>query len=290
MITSLPDLFIDIIVRPKEKIKKTGNVRSEIEIKIGGNAANFSIVLGKLGIKNNLIACLGKFSYDLFKDFIEKNNVILYPHFTSDNITVSIERKDRVMLTDSRGIQVDKIEEYKEIIKESKYIFFGNWNNNKKSNDLLKWIIEISNAKIYLDIGDPSINKENLKGLVEILKSGRIWVLSLNEYELYYLSNYLGIKGKDYVELANNLFKEINVENLDIHSPDFVYSLPSKVYLRIEKIKPRVLTGAGDTWNAANFYGYYKKLNDEDRLRFANEIAKKYILKEFLNFFHKLFS
>jgi len=71
MITSLPDLFIDIIVRPKERIKKTGNVKSEIEIKIGGNAANFSIALGKLGIKNNLIACLGKLSYDLFKEFLE---------------------------------------------------------------------------------------------------------------------------------------------------------------------------------------------------------------------------
>jgi len=281
MITSLPDLFIDIIVKPGGKMKKTGNVRSEIEIKVGGNAANFSIALGKLGIKNNLIACLGKLSYDLFKGFLEKNNVILYPHFTSDNITVSIEKRDRIMLTDSRGIQIDKIEEYIEIIKESEYIFFGNWNNNKKSNDLLRWIIKISNAKIYLDIGDPSINKENLNGLIEVLKRGKIWVLSLNEYELYYLSNYLGIRGKDYIELANNLFKGIRVENLDIHSPDFVYSLPSKVYLKIEKVKPKILTGAGDTWNAANFYGYYKGFTDEDRLKFANKIAKRYILKEF---------
>jgi len=278
MITSLPDLFIDVIVRPKGKIKKTGNIRSEVYIKVGGNATNFSIALGILGIKNNLIACLGKLSYNLFKDFLEENNVILYPYFTSDNITVSIEREDRVMLTDSKGIQIEKLERYEDIIKESKYIFFGNWNNNRKSNKLLKWIIEVSNAKIYLDIGDPSINKENLEGLIEILKSGRIWVLSLNEYELYYLSNYLGIKGNNYVELADKLFKEIRVENLDIHSPDFVYSLPSKVYLKIEKVKPKVLTGAGDTWNAANFYGYYKGFNDEDRLEFANGIAKAYIL------------
>jgi len=281
MITSLPDLFIDIIVRPKGKIKKTGNIRSEVYIKVGGNATNFSIALGKLGIKNNLIACLGKLSYDLFKDFLEENNVILYPYFTYDNITISVEKGDRIMFTDSRGIQIEKLEEYKEVIEESEYIFFGNWNNNKRSNELLKWIIENSNAKIYLDIGDPSINKENLGGLIEILKSDNIWVLSLNEYELYYLSNYLGIKGDNYIELANNLFKEIRVENLDIHSPDFVYSLPSKVYLKIEKVKPKILTGAGDTWNAANFYGYYKGFNDEDRLRFANEIVKRYILKEF---------
>ncbi|RDD52557.1 carbohydrate kinase family protein [Nanoarchaeota archaeon NZ13-N] len=282
MITSLPDLFIDIIVKPIEKLdKRTGNIRSIAKMKIGGNAANFSIALGKLGIKNNLIACLGELSYNLFKSSIEKYNVTLYPYFTSDNITVSLEEEDRVMLTDSRGIQVDKIEEYREIIKRSKYIFFGNWNNNKKSNDLLKWITEVSNAKIYLDIGDPSINKENINELIRILKSKRIWVLSLNEHEVSYLSNYLGIEGDNYIEIANKLFREINVENLDVHSSDFVYSLPSKAYLKIEKVRPKILTGAGDTWNAANFYGYYKGLNDEERLKFANEVAKSYILEEF---------
>ncbi len=282
MITSLPDLFIDIIVKTyRDKIKITGNIPSEILIKIGGNAANFSIALGKLGVKNNLIACIGKTSYTLFKDLLEKHNVKLYPIFTHDNITVSIENSERVMFTDPKGIQIEEISKYEDIIKKSKYIYFGNWNNNKMSNSLLEWITNISKAKIYLNIGDPSVNKENLDGLVKILKSGKIWVLSINDYELSYLCEYLKVNGCTYIELANNLFKILDIENLDIHSPDFVYSLPSKTLIKVDKVKPKVLTGAGDTWDAANFYGYYKNYDDESRLKFANEIAKKYVLGEF---------
>ncbi|MEM1895835.1 MAG: carbohydrate kinase family protein [Nanopusillaceae archaeon] len=278
MITCLPDLFLDIIVKSKKENKKTGNIKSKILIKIGGNAANFSIALSKLGLKNNLIACCGKLSYIIAKKELKKLKINFYPVFTKNNITVSIEKEDRIMFTDSRGIQISKISKYLDIIKKSEYIFFGNWNNNKKSNELLKWIIENSNAKIYLDIGDPSVNRKNLPNLIKILKEGKIWTLSLNEHELSYLCNFLGINGEDYIELSKNLFKEIKVKNLDIHSPDFVYSLPSDTYIKIEKIKPKILTGAGDVWNAANFFGYYKKFSNIERLKFANEIAKKYIL------------
>jgi hypothetical protein len=83
------------------------------------------------------------------------------------------------------------------------------------------------------------------------------------------------------LDLANKLYKILNVEHLDIHSPDFVYSLPSNIYIKIKKVKPIILTGAGDTWNAGNFYGYLNNLDNKDRLLFANEIAKKYILNEF---------
>lgn len=281
MITCLPDLFLDIIVKSKKENKKTGNIKSKILIKIGGNAANFSIALSKLGLKNNLIACCGKLSYIIAKKEFKKLKINFYPVFTKNNITVSIEKEDRVMFTDSRGIQISKISKYLDIIKKSEYIFFGNWNNNKKSNELLKWIIENSNAKIYLDIGDPSVNRKNLPNLIKILKEGKIWTLSLNEYELSYLCNFLEIDGEDYIELSKNLFKEIKVKNLDIHSPDFVYSLPSDTYIKIEKIKPKILTGAGDVWNAANFFGYYKKFSNIERLKFANEIAKKYILGQY---------
>jgi hypothetical protein len=52
-IISLPDLFLDIITKKIDINKNTGNINQEIRLKIGGNAANFSIALGKIGIKIN---------------------------------------------------------------------------------------------------------------------------------------------------------------------------------------------------------------------------------------------
>ncbi|WP_231434294.1 hypothetical protein [Candidatus Nanopusillus massiliensis] len=75
-----------------------------------------------------------------------------------------------------------------------------------------------------MDIGDPSINIENLNELIKILKEKRIRVLSLNEYELEYLGNFLKLDYENLLDLANKLYKTLNVEHLDIHSPDFVYS------------------------------------------------------------------
>jgi sugar/nucleoside kinase (ribokinase family) len=285
-IISLPDLFLDIITKKIDINKNTGNINQEIKLKIGGNATNFSIALGKIGIKNKLIAGCNKISELIFRQYIKdkKLKIRFLPIYIDISITISFEDNDRIMITDPKGIQIgiNEIKKYEKVLKKTKYIFFGNWNNNKKSNELLEYIINLNrDAKIYLDIGDPSINIENLNELIKILKENKIWVLSLNEYELEYLGNFLKLDYENLLDLANKLYKILNVEHLDIHSPDFVYSLPSNIYIKIEKVKPIILTGAGDTWNAGNFYGYLNNLDNKDRLLFANEIAKKYILNEF---------
>ena len=285
-IISLPDLFLDIITKRIDINKNTGNINQEIRLKIGGNAANFSIALGKIGIKNKLIAGCNKISELIFKQYIKdkKLKIRFLPIYTDISITIGLEDDDRIMITDSKGIQIgiNEIKKYEKVLKKIKYIFFGNWNNNKKSNELLEYIINLNgDVKIYLDIGDPSINIENLNKLIKILKENKIWVLSLNEYELEYLGKFLKLNYENLLDLANRLYKILNIEHLDIHSSDFVYSLPSNMYIKIEKVKPKILTGAGDTWNAGNFYGYLKNLDNKDRLLFANEIAKIYILNEF---------
>ena len=265
-IISLPDLFLDIITKRIDINKNTGNINQEIKLKIGGNAANFSIALSKIGIKNKLIAGCNKISELIFRQYIKdrKLKIRFLPMYTDISITISLEDDDRIMITDPKGIQIgiDEIKKYEKILKKTKYIFFGNWNNNKKSNELLKYIINLNrDAKIYLDIGDPSINIENLNELIKILKENKIWVLSLNEYELEYLGNFLKLNYENLLDLANKLYKILNIEHLDIHSSDFVYSLLSNTYIKIEKVKPIILTGAGDTWNAGNFYGYLNNLD-----------------------------
>ncbi|MGC9133354.1 MAG: PfkB family carbohydrate kinase [Nanopusillaceae archaeon] len=283
-IISLPDLFLDIITKRIDINKKTGNINQNTILKIGGNASNFSIALSKLNIENILIVGCNKISELILREYIKENKLKIrfIPIYKDISITISLEGEDRVMITDPKGIQIgkDDIKKYEKIIKKAKYIFFGNWNNNKKSNELLEYILDINKGKIYLDIGDPSVNIENLNKLIEILKERKIWVLSLNDYELKFLGDFLKIDYSDIKDLAKKIYSLLNIENLDIHSPDFVYSLPSDKYIKINKVEPKILTGAGDYWNAGNFYGYINNFNNEERLNFANEFAKKYILNQ----------
>ncbi|BBL45603.1 ribokinase-like domain-containing protein [Nanobdella aerobiophila] len=283
MITSLPDLFIDILIKNIKINKNTGNINKDIIIKLGGNAGNFSLALAKLNIENNLIAGCNKLLEYYFKNYIDdhKLKINFLPVYKDISITISFENDDdRTMITDPKGIQIDDqdIKEYYNLISKSDYIFFGNWNNNKKSNKLLKYVLDTNN-KIYLDMGDPSVNKENLEEFIEIIKEKKIWVLGLNDYELKYLGKYIGIKGSiQYI--SNRIYNEFNLEHLDVHSPDFVYTLPSDKYIEIKKIKPKIITGVGDYWNAGNFYGYINNFDDSERLNFANNFAKMYISKK----------
>ena len=281
-ITVLPDLFIDVIVRNYELNKKEGNIWTKNYIKLGGNATNFSIALAKLGIKNYLIAAAGKIGETLIKHYIRENNlpIRLFVIQSEDSVTVALESENKnIMLTDPKGIQigVDEIKIYDDIIKGSNYIFFGNWNNNQKSNDLLEYILKETNAKIYLDTGDLTIAKDRVLDLIKIINKYGIWVLSLNENEINFLSELIGIKG-DIIDKAKELFKTLNLEHLDIHTLEFTYTLPDDVLVIIKRVEPNIVTGAGDTWNAANFYGYIKNFDPRERLSFANEIAKKYVI------------
>ena len=70
-IISLPDLFLDIITKKIDINKNTGNINQEIKLKIGGNAANFSIALSKIGIKNKLIAGCNKISELILRQYIK---------------------------------------------------------------------------------------------------------------------------------------------------------------------------------------------------------------------------
>lgn len=278
MIVALPDLFVDIIVKIK-KLGKESN-KSEIIIKPGGNAANFSMGLSKLSVKHILLSNYGYLSKYIFENFLEKNKIKdfidIYKINDIDCITVSIEEKDKKMYSYSEGIQIKSLDKFYDLLKNSKYIFFGNWNNNEYSNDLLQYLMENFKAKIYLDTGDLSIAEDRVYELLEIIK-GNIWVLSINENELEFLSRFLNIDG-NILEKANKLYELTGVENLDIHSPDFVYSLPSRELLKINKIEnPKIITGAGDIWNSANFYGYINNFDNKYRLKFSNDFAKKYV-------------
>ena len=49
------------------------------------------------------------------------------------------------------------------------------------------------------------------------------------------------------------------------------------LYVESFKVKPQISTGAGDSWDAADLFGYLSGLNHYERLLFSNAYASLYI-------------
>ena len=115
-------------------------------------------------------------------------------------------------------------------------------------------------------------------------------MISLNENECQILGKFLDLK-KISAEYTINEIKTMAADIssilgtiIDIHTPigscsaangdvEFVESFP---------VKPIILTGAGDVWNAINILGLKKELSTINRLNLANAAAASYI-SEFHN-------
>lgn len=48
-------------------------------------------------------------------------------------------------------------------------------------------------------------------------------------------------------------------------------------FVRSFQVEPKLVTGAGDVWDAANLLGYIANLNPIERLGFANATASLYV-------------
>ena len=115
-------------------------------------------------------------------------------------------------------------------------------------------------------------------------------MISLNENECQILGKFLGLKNISAEYTINEIkimasdISSILGTIIDIHTPigscsasdgdvQFVKSFP---------VKPMILTGAGDVWNAINILGLKKELSTINRLNLANAAAASYI-SEFHN-------
>ena len=311
--TTLADVFIDRIVKVPDldklvtdaKAKSAvggGSIRGikQTEI-VGGNATNIAYALVKFGSETELFAIGDEFTRRLLDlRFQEFNNIKINMLKGKPGFTIALEtdhnNDSNIMISDVGGIEkfngIDITTNYLKIIEESDIVIISNWASNLDGNQLVNEIFSAAKGSIrLLDFADLSTSTSRLQGLMDNMKNNKIIdVISLNENECRILGKFLDLK-KISVEYTINEIKTMAADIssilgtiIDIHTPigscsasngdvEFVESFP---------VKPMILTGAGDVWNAINILGLKKELSTINRLNLANASAASYI-SEFHN-------
>jgi len=311
--TTLADVFIDRIVKVPDldklvtdaKAKSAvggGSIRGikQTEI-VGGNATNIAYALVKFGSETELFAIGDEFTRRLLDlRFQEFDNIKINMLKGKPGFTIALEtdhnNDSNIMISDVGGIEkfngIDITTNYLKIIEESDIVIISNWASNLDGNQLVNEIFSAAKGSIrLLDFADLSTSTSRLQGLMDNMKNNKIIdVISLNENECQILGKFLDLK-KISVEYTINEIKTMAADIssilgtiIDIHTPigscsasngdvEFVESFP---------VKPMILTGAGDVWNAINILGLKKELSTINRLNLANAAAASYI-SEFHN-------
>jgi len=334
-IVVLPDFFIDRIIKInnideffvhlKEKTKYGGgSIRGiptrQIE---GGNAVNIAYILGKLGFNVNLFTISDDSSQIVLKYFFQNlPNVRLHLSYGKPGFTTSIEIHNQIESSDS-NIMISDVgdnsnygperlfsSDIAEILNNSDIVVLVNWASNLKGTELLKYVFK--NSSRALHFVDPADIQTRSKEFCKILKeeNNLIHMLSINENEcnslLVELNLHNLILNKKYnqknIKFAiKELSKNFKV-CIDLHTRyGSACSNGNEVFFAdtIKNIIVNNLTGAGDSWDAADIIGYIIGLAPEERLFFSNTFASLYIsinnrksisLEKFFEYYCKVYN
>ena len=311
--TTLADVFIDRIVKVKnldELVKQSkakalvggGSIRG-IEQKeiVGGNATNIAYSLVKFGSETQLFVIGDEFTKRILDLRFEKfTNIKINMINGRPGFTIALEtdykNDSNIMISDVGGIEEFDgkviIDNYLDVIRESDIVIIANWASNKNGNQLVGNVFNIAKNSIkLLDFADLSSSTDRLQELIDNVVNNKIIdIISLNENECQILSKFLGIRKisadysiKEIKETALELSSILDTV-IDIHTPLGSCSAVQDDVQFVESfsIKPKILTGAGDVWNAVNVLAFKKELSTNNRLNLANAAAASYV-SEFHN-------
>ncbi len=281
---------------------------------MGGNAVNVAYCLASLGAKIILFTMADEIGKSILKNSFSKfdeNDVKLCIVEGKHGLTTSFEllsddiissknvfTKSNIMISDVRENanlgpkDLFKSKNDLEILNNSAAIMILNWATNFKGSDLVKTTITNSpNSFHFLDPADIESRKDEFILLLKEI-SNKLDILSINENEcntllkklrcnsdLFLTNNY----NKDTVKKSTKLLSSrLNIA-IDLHTrigscwsdgKDTIFSHS------VENILPKRLTGAGDSWDAADILGHLVNLPHSTRLKFANLYSSYYISKE----------
>lgn len=329
------DYFLDRILRIKNRQvflskvnEKTkfggGSIRGISSMEIaGGNAVNFSFCLAKLGLEVNLVTIADKIGKNLLENvFRDLLNVNLNIFNGRPGYTTSLEFLDpsnfqieaNVMISDvgdnaNFGPEKFKTLVDKNLMKEASAVIALNWATNLKGTSLLKYVF--SNSPNSLHFIDPADIGDRTSEFYRLLKDNDILIdiLSINENECNSLLSELKFKDrilkgsydcKKIKRAAQTLAQEFKI-SVDLHTKTgaaFSNGLKTSCVNSCKVIRIHNLTGAGDSWGAANILGYLLNLKPIERLFLANVFAALYIshgrnlisLKKFMKFYSEMYN
>lgn len=309
-IVVMPDFFVDRIIRleSKEKlfdsltekaINGGGSIRGvpTSDMK-GGNAVNVAYCLAKLGVKVTLFTVANETGSILvrqvFSEFGDRANLRI--RVGKGGLTTSFEfpHKDtrvNVMMSDigdnaNFGPEMINSEDDRAVLKNADAVMITNWASNTRGTDLSEFAFRNSPSALhFIDPADIEARKlefsEALSKLASLTDS-----LCINENEYNSLADVLGLDKLSGIDLAPQdvgsaskaLSSKVGI-SVDLHArTGSAWSNGREsVFVHAIKVEPWTLTGAGDSWDAANVLGYLAGLDPRERLLFANCCASLFI-------------
>jgi ribokinase len=311
-IVVMPDFFIDRIIKLKSKedfiyalTEKAkfggGSIRGipTVDIK-GGNAVNIAYCLAKLGAKVTLFTISDKIGAAVLRHIFSKfgDKVNLRIADGKHGLTTSFEFineqgfKVNVMLSDTGDNinfgpeQVNSVDDLK-ILRNADGVVVVNWASNSSGTQLTEHVFKNSPKSLHF-IDPADIETRGQEFLDSLTKIGDIIdVLSINENECNSLARAVGFNplipssnydSGDVKNAAAKLAGKVGV-SIDLHTRiGAAWSNGRETaFANVIKVEPKTLTGAGDSWDAADILGYLAGLDTKERLVFSNAFVSLYI-------------
>jgi ribokinase len=311
-IVVMPDFFIDRIIKLNskedfidaltEKAKLGGgSIRDmpTVDIK-GGNAVNIAYCLAKLGAKVTLFTISDKIGAAVlrhtFSKFEDKVNLRIADG--KHGLTTSFEFineqgfKANVMLSDTGDNinfgpeRVNSVDDLK-ILRNADGVVVVNWASNSSGTQLIEHVFKNSPKSLhFIDPADIETRRQEfLDSLTKI--ADIIDILSINENECNSLAKAIGFDSLipsnnydsgDVKNAAAKLAGKVGV-SIDLHTRiGAAWSNGRETaFAKAIKVEPKTLTGAGDSWDAADILGYLAGLDTKERLVFSNAYVSLYI-------------
>ena len=309
-IVVMHDFFVDRIIRLESKENLSGALSEKAkagggsirgipttDVK-GGNAVNIAYSLAKLGAKVSLFTVADEMGSIMirqtFAQFGDKVTLRIANGRTGLTTCFEFPHEDtrvNVMVSDvgdneSFGSERINSEADRTILKNADGVMVVNWATNINGTELAEFSFKNSpSAFHFLDPADIETRKHDFRDSLAKL-SGATDCLSINENECNSLADALGfgqVLGCVYsVEEVKQAAKRISESvgiSTDLHTKVGAAWSNGKesAFAHAIKVDAKRLTGAGDTWDAADIIGYLAGLHPQERLLFANCCASLYI-------------
>jgi ribokinase len=309
-IVVMPDFFVDRIIRleSKEKLfdalaekakRGGGSIRGipTTDIK-GGNAVNVAYCLGKLGVKVTLFTIADEMGATMIRQAFSQfgDRATLRIASGKSGLTTAFEfphedTRVNVMVSDigdnaNFGPEELSSEADRAILKNADGVMITNWASNQKGTELAEFAFRNSpSAFHFIDPADVETRKQDFSDSLAKLAS-MTDCLSINENECNSLAEALGLGhllGTSYdvdevKSAASRIAEKVGIST-DLHSKLGAAWSNGKesAFVHAIKVDAKTLTGAGDSWDAADIIGYLAGLDPPERLLFANCCASLYV-------------
>jgi ribokinase len=307
----MPDFFVDRIIRlqSKENLFDTltekaklggGSIRgiSTTDVK-GGNAVNIAYCLAKLGAKVSLFTIAGEPGATMIRQTFSQfgDKVTLRIASGRSGLTTAFEfpyedTRVNVMVSDigdnsNFGPERISAEADMAILKNADGVMVVNWASNLKGTELAEFSFKNSPSAFHLlDPADIETRKHDFCDSLGKLAS-LTDCLSINENECNSLADVLGfgrLFGSGYYSadevkaVAKKIAERVGI-SIDLHTRIGAAWSNGKesAFAHSIKVEAKTLTGAGDSWDAADIVGYLADLDPQQRLLFANCCASLYV-------------